>query len=186
VPKNIKREAELTRSKKELISEGDAMDLLSEKRPLSEMKNDRKEISLKLEQIWRIEEIKETQRAREKDIKEGDKNTACFSKANQRRRKKAISCLEDGERVLTKSKDLINLVVQYHKKLFGKEPRENMQLDDNFSTEDEKVTKEENVDLEKEFSEEEVKKVLMSLILRGLLALMAFLLCFIRDCGILR
>jgi hypothetical protein len=94
--------------------------------------------------------------------------------------------LEDGERVLTKSKDLINLVVQYHKKLFGKEPIENMQLDDNFSTEDEKVTKEENVDLEKEFSEEEVKKVLMSLILRGLLVLMAFLLCFIRDCGILR
>jgi hypothetical protein len=32
-----------------------------------------------------------------------------------------------------------------------------MQLDDNFSTEDEKVTKEENVDLE-EFLEEKVKK----------------------------
>jgi hypothetical protein len=62
-----------------------------------------------------------------------------------------------------------------------------MQLDDNFSTEDEKVTKEEIVDLEKEFLEEKVKKkVLMSLMLRGLQALMAFLLCFIRDCGILR
>jgi hypothetical protein len=33
-----------------------------------------------------------------------------------------------------------------------------MQLDDNFSTEDVKVTKEENVDLEKEFLEEKVKK----------------------------
>jgi hypothetical protein len=123
---NINREAELTRSNKELICEGGAMDLLSEKRPLSEMENDRKEISLMLEQIWRIEEIKERQRAREKDIKEGDKNTAYFfPKANQRRRKKAICCLEDGERVLTKSKDLINLV-PYYKKLFGKEPRENM------------------------------------------------------------
>jgi hypothetical protein len=47
-----------------------------------------------------------------KDIKEGDKNTAYFfAKANQRRRKKVISCLEDGERVLTENKDLIQHTV---------------------------------------------------------------------------
>jgi hypothetical protein len=47
-----------------------------------------------------------------KDIKEGDKNTTYFfAKANQRRRKKVISCLEDGERVLTENKDLIQHTV---------------------------------------------------------------------------
>jgi hypothetical protein len=130
---NRNREAEIRRSKNKLINESDAIDLLSEKRPLSDLENDRKEISIKLEQIWRIEQIKERQRAKEKDIKEGDKNTAYFfAKANQRRRKKVVSCLEDGERVLSENKDLINHAVQFYKKLFGKELKENMELDTSF------------------------------------------------------
>jgi hypothetical protein len=131
---NRNREAEIRRSKNKLINESDAIDLLSEKRPLSDLENDRKkEISIKLEQIWRIEQIKERQRAKEKDIKEGDKNRAYFfAKANQRRRKKVVSCLEDGERVLSENKDLINHAVQFYKKLFGKELKENMELDTSF------------------------------------------------------
>jgi hypothetical protein len=131
---NRNREAEIRRSKNKLINESDAIDLLSEKRPLSDLENDRKkEISIKLEQIWRIEQIKERQRAKEKDIKEGDKNTAYFfAKANQRRRKKVVSYLEDGERVLSENKDLINHAVQFYKKLFGKELKENMELDTSF------------------------------------------------------
>jgi hypothetical protein len=34
-----------------------------------------------------------------------------FTKANQRRRKKAIFCLVDGEKILTENKDLIDHVV---------------------------------------------------------------------------
>jgi hypothetical protein len=121
---NVNREAEMRKGKKELISEGGSMDLLSERRPLSESENDRKkEISLKLEQIWRIEEIKARQRSRERDIKEGVKNRAyCFAKANQRRRKNAIACLEDGERILTENKDLINHEVQFYKNCLVRSP----------------------------------------------------------------
>jgi hypothetical protein len=55
---------------------------------------------------------------------------------------------------------LIDHAVQYYKKLFGKEPKENKKLDDSFWADDEKVTQEENEHLEKEISEEEVKKAI--------------------------
>jgi hypothetical protein len=90
-----------------------SLDLLAEGRPLSDLEHDRRnDISLKLDQIWRIEEIKARQRTRERKIKEGDNNTTYFfTKANQRRRKKAIFCLVDGEKILTENKDLIDHVV---------------------------------------------------------------------------
>jgi hypothetical protein len=129
---------------------------------LSEAENDRrKEVSLKLEQFWRIEEIKARQRSREREIKEGDRNSAYFfAKANQRRRKKIISCLEDGEKEITEDKELIQHAVQFYKHLFCKEVRENITLDDSFWADEDKVTQAENEMLEREFFEEEVKRAI--------------------------
>jgi hypothetical protein len=110
-----------------------------------------------LNKFERLKKLKKDRgQEREREIKEGDKNTVYFfAKANQRRRKKLISCLKDG--VITKDKELMQHVVQFYKKLFCKKPRENMSLDEDFWAEEEKVTSEENDLLEREFSEEEVK-----------------------------
>jgi hypothetical protein len=57
---NRNRGAEMRKSKNSLMQEKDILEANAESRPLSEAENDRrKEVSLKFEQFWRIEEIKE-------------------------------------------------------------------------------------------------------------------------------
>jgi hypothetical protein len=91
--------------------------------------------------------------------------------------------LEDGERVITEDKELIEHAVQFYRKLFCKEHRENMGLDENFWAEV-KVTPEENELLEKEFYEEEVKRDIdESYVEGGGAGLMVFPFYFIRNFG---
>jgi hypothetical protein len=76
------------------MGELDELDRMAEQLTSQELRR-RKLLKEEMDQFWRIEEIKARQRARERDIKEGDKNTAYFFfKANQRKRKKCIHSLE--------------------------------------------------------------------------------------------
>jgi hypothetical protein len=77
------------------MSELDGLDLLAEYQILTPSEMERRKIlKEKLELTWRIEEIKAKQRSRERDIKEGDRNTAYFfAKANPRKRKRIFLAL---------------------------------------------------------------------------------------------
>jgi hypothetical protein len=83
---------EIRKMKQELLKELDMLDTKLEKEGLQPGEKIRmKKISEDIEAIWRMEEIKAKQRSRDRNIKEGDKNTAYFhAVANQRNRKKGL------------------------------------------------------------------------------------------------
>jgi hypothetical protein len=151
--------AEMRKNKSKILAELDKLDANAEQNPIFDQELiRRKNLREEIEQVWKVEEIRSRQKSRERDIKEGDQNTAyCFAKANYRKRKKMIVFLEEDGMTYNKTESMSKYATEFYKKLFGREPRENLRLDENFWEEDEKVTNEENQLLQIEFSEEEIK-----------------------------
>jgi hypothetical protein len=86
-----------------------------------------------LEQIWAMKEIKVRQRSRDRNILEGDKNTAYFQAiANQRSRKKRIDCLESPSGLVYDQKGMMQIAVDFYKILFAKEPESGVNLGSDF------------------------------------------------------
>jgi hypothetical protein len=79
--------------------------------------------------------------------------------ANKRRRKKQIVSLEGSSGEINDTEGILDLDVQYYKNLFGAETLMDINLSDDFWNPYEMVTDAHNSELDREFSEEEVKVV---------------------------
>jgi fructose-bisphosphate aldolase class 1 len=58
---------------------------------------------------------------RKGDQRGGQKHCHLFSKANQRKRKKIVPCLEPEEVVIDEKDKMVNHALEFYKTLFGKE-----------------------------------------------------------------
>jgi uncharacterized glyoxalase superfamily protein PhnB len=86
--------------------------------------------------------------------------------------------MEDDSSMLTHA-------MEFYRKLFGTESKENIKLSEDFWSEDEKITKEENETLEAELTEDEIRRAVFDSYAEGPLALMGFLFSSIKKSGLL-
>lgn len=91
-----------------------------------------KEIADQLNNIWALEEIKARQRSRDRDILEGDRNTAYFQAvANQRNRKKRIDVLEGPQGIVEDDQGMLKIAVDFYRDLFKHEDSDKVTNEEN-------------------------------------------------------
>jgi hypothetical protein len=168
-----------------LVAEYDILDVLSESQPLSHVsKNRMKNISSGLTEIWKKEEIKARQCSRDRNILEGDHNIAYFhAVANQRWRKKQITQLEGPDGIVEDNKCMLNIEVEYYKALFCAEDRLDINLAGDFWDDNDIVTNEQNMILDDDFSEKEVKEAVFGSYADGAPSPDGFPFLFIKSFG---
>jgi hypothetical protein len=126
--------ADLNRHKQSIAVEFKWLDLESENMFLDDDEANRmKWLASELDKIWAIDEIKARQRSRDRDILEGDRNTAYFHAiANHRARKKKIEGLQGDSGLVHDIQGILDIAVKYYKGLFKWESREPFCLDRDF------------------------------------------------------
>jgi hypothetical protein len=168
------------------MEEYDSLDVKAENEALSDSELARmKYIHLEVQKLWLKDEVKAKQRSRDRDIKEGDKNTAYFhAVANQRRRKTLIHSLDGPNGPTSELGEMLEIATSFYKDLFKVENRRGIALTDDFFSPEEKVSDHDNNMLDAPFSEEEIKTAVFTPIQMELQGQMVFLSCFIRNSGI--
>lgn len=117
--------AVMNRTKSELLEKFNRLESLAETGDLPDKEfRELKDVERDLECIWSLEEIKVRQRSRERNLLEGDRNTAYFQAiANQRNRKKRIDCLQGPVGLVFDQKGMMKVAVDFYKSLFCKRRR---------------------------------------------------------------
>jgi mannosylglycoprotein endo-beta-mannosidase len=115
-------------------------------------------------EIYRGEEVFWRQRSRHNWLLRGDANTAYFHAiANGRRRKCSIPCLWDRDNLLEDARDISDHVYSFYKELFMASSRSGISLAVDFWPAGAMVSANENVELTRPFSPEEVGKAIMEM-----------------------
>jgi hypothetical protein len=161
--------AQLNREKVSLSEEFSRLEILAEDGNLSLGDSQAMHvIENKLEKIWALEEIKSRQRSRDRNILEGDRNTAYFhAVADHRNRKKRIDCLQGPTGLVYDQKGMMKIAVDFYKDLFAKEEDLGVRLGSSFWEASDKVTSEENKFLTALFTEVEIKEAIFSCYAEG-------------------
>jgi hypothetical protein len=90
-------------------------------------------LARELDKIRALEKIKMRQKARDRSIKEGDRNIAYFhAVASQRARKKRIDSLQGPDGLVHETSEILKVAANFYKDLFRKESRGSFSLDNNF------------------------------------------------------
>ena len=142
-----------------------ALEIIEEESGLS-LDQLQKIVSLKskLMQILGDEELYWFKRSHDKWLHEDDLNTRYFQRiANARKRKNTIMYLKDGDSIIDGDDDLIQHATSYYTELFGLAAGNIFQIDPDLWEDWEKVTNDENEELIKPFTEEEVKNALFQM-----------------------
>ena len=143
------------------------------------------EITKELDKIWALEEIKARQRSRDRNLLEGDKNTAYFQAvANYRSRKKRVDSLMGPQGLVHDQAGIMKTALDFYKDLFAREERGDLILGRDFWAASDLVSEEENKILCAPFSEDEIKDAILAIMQKVLLGLTGSLSCSIRNFGI--
>jgi hypothetical protein len=119
------------REKEELFRLAGELDIKAESQILSQQELDLKQsVKERITQLLREEEIKWFQRAKTKNLLEGDNNTKYFHMVdNEKRRKTRIFQLEQEGKMIKGQENLKVFIIKYYKDLFGSSQRNNFSLD---------------------------------------------------------
>jgi hypothetical protein len=123
-----------------MLEEYELLDIKAENEALSESEINRmRVIHSEMQKIWLKEETKAKQHSRDRDVKEGDRNTAYFHTVANQRRKILVHSLEGPNGPTSDLGDMLDIATSFYKDLFKKENRDGFSLAEDFFSQDEKV-----------------------------------------------
>jgi hypothetical protein len=149
------------KEKKKILDTLDMLDKNAETTPLAMVEIDLKHyLNNRLAELLREDDIKWYQRAKVKELPEGDSNTKYFQMvANGKHRKTRIFQLQQGDMIIEGNEALKRHITRYYKELFGPSENNMISLDESHIDDIPQVSEVENELLIQPFSEEEVRRV---------------------------
>jgi hypothetical protein len=151
--------------KNELKVELESLESMEEESGLSpEMFVRKSQIFVELQNLFAEEELQWIQKAHEKWLLWGDQNTSYFHRiCNGRKRKNTVILLKDGDVNIEGTENLVNHATSFYKSLFGPAPGNLIDIDENMWDDSERLSEDDNLDLCRPFSMEEIKKALFEM-----------------------